>query len=614
MSEQHLLALPQGFQLNQYTIDSVLGQGGFGIVYKAHHQHLGEVVIKEFLPADMAGRDGDTVTPHSSQSKAMFDDSMQRFLNEGRVLVKLKHPNIVRCRDLFEANGTAYLVMDYEDGLPFSDLLKSIESSGGSYSEAQLLQVFIALAKGLDYIHQQNVLHRDIKPGNLFIRREDNSPVLLDFGAAKQEYAEVSQSRAPYTEFYAPIEQSDPSVPATDKIDIHAFGGLMYRAVTGQIGPKAESRALNIATGQGDPLTPAVNHAQGKYSEELLNLIDQCLAFSTGERPNSMAEVVSRLTAIANQAASPAKKKESVSTSKSQSLDSSNHSNTQKEIIRERPTPAPQKPWALIFGSLTTLALLIIAWQTGWFNQLLGTSEKVPNAFLVVSEGTNYLDLDKSGAEFAIIDMEKSLLINNQGQTSFLEIIRPADKKTPIKIYDIDNKKEGDYVEIFKQQSGYLGYASESKLKLNIYPLEIAGKGWITNNLERYFTAPEMVSKKGKLCEDQRFAWISTTESNFLAEGEWVVDKFKFAQGFHYLTQENDETFVIREYFDRQTQRLITASRFLKKGKAINDKTFYEDTNPDIYLSYGCEKIGGQFVPVSGVIIPETRMEDETKK
>ncbi len=110
---ENLLALAKGTELNHYIIDDVLGQGGFGIVYRAHHKHLDEaVVVKEFLPSDMAGRLGTTVQPHSSQPQEMFNDSMARFINEGRVLAKLKHPNVVRCRDLFEANGTAYLVID----------------------------------------------------------------------------------------------------------------------------------------------------------------------------------------------------------------------------------------------------------------------------------------------------------------------------------------------------------------------------------------------------------------------------------------------------------------------------------------------------------------------
>ena len=296
-------ALPIGYELKTYTIDRILGQGGFGIVYQAHHSILNDkFVIKEFLPSTLATRSQakPTIVPVSHSNDALFQDNYNRFIQEGQTLRKLKHPNIVRCTDLFNANGTAYLVMEFEDGLAFNELLSSLEATGGQYSEEQLLQVFIPLAEGLEYVHQQNVLHRDIKPGNIFIRRSDNSPVLLDFGAAKQNFAEVSQSQAPFTEFYAPIDQLDTTTKPTPAIDIHAFGGLMYRAVTGQVGPKAEKRSFAITRGQGDPLAPASQLAKGKYSEGLLQLIDQCLAFLPENRPQSMHEVHQKLQQLSH--------------------------------------------------------------------------------------------------------------------------------------------------------------------------------------------------------------------------------------------------------------------------------------------------------------------------
>jgi len=96
------IALPIGTEINHYRIADVLGQGGFGVVYKAHHTHLDEqVVIKEFLPVELAGRHGQTVAPHSNSKQDLYSDCLRRFMEEGRTLVKLRHPNVVRCRDLF---------------------------------------------------------------------------------------------------------------------------------------------------------------------------------------------------------------------------------------------------------------------------------------------------------------------------------------------------------------------------------------------------------------------------------------------------------------------------------------------------------------------------------
>lgn len=288
----HTFALAVGTELNHYVIESVLGQGGFGVVYKAHHALLHEtVVIKEFLPVELAGRQGHSVVPHGQSKQALYDDCLQRFLAEGRTLVKLRHPNVVRCRDLFNANGTAYLVMDFEDGLPLDLLVKSLEQQGLRYSEQQLLHFLLPLCDGLDYIHQQGVLHRDIKPANVFIRRNDGSPVIIDFGAAKQNFAAASQSQAPYTEFYAPLEQIEGSGEAKPSVDVHAFGGLMYRIVTGQVGPRAEARAMALINNQPDPLKPAADIAGEHYSATLLSAIDSCLAFLPHARPASMQEV-----------------------------------------------------------------------------------------------------------------------------------------------------------------------------------------------------------------------------------------------------------------------------------------------------------------------------------
>ncbi|MYM64780.1 protein kinase [Pseudomaricurvus sp. HS19] len=307
--QQNHLALPQGTEIGSYRIEAVLGMGGFGIVYKARHTLFEDrlVAIKEFLPRDMAGRHGSTVVPHTTSDQTLYDDNLERFVKEGQTLVKLQHPNVVHCIDLFKANGTAYLFMDYEDGAPLDVLIKAHESQGSRYTEEQLLAILIPLAEGLEFIHSREVIHRDIKPDNIFLRRADESPVIIDFGAARQNYLSVTQTQAPFTPFYAPAEQMDTDRSPRPTLDIHAFGGLMYRMVCGAVGPDAQKRMMEITFGKDDPLEWSRVRMAGDYSDQFLALIDQCLALRPEKRPQTMTEVRERLEQLAS--AEPPRKK-----------------------------------------------------------------------------------------------------------------------------------------------------------------------------------------------------------------------------------------------------------------------------------------------------------------
>ena len=227
-------ALPQGSVLRDYTIEEVLGHGGFGIVYKARHNELDHVVaIKEYLPSELAVREGTTVRARSADCETFFADGLRRFREEARALIDFQqHPSVVDCRDFFRANGTAYLVMEYVEGLPLSELLRQREAAGRPFTESDLLGIAMPLAEGLAHIHRAGVIHRDIKPANILVRKSDQRPVLIDFGAAKQAVAEHSRSLAPYTEGFAALEQvADGQLgPWTDQ---YGFGAVLWRMVAG---------------------------------------------------------------------------------------------------------------------------------------------------------------------------------------------------------------------------------------------------------------------------------------------------------------------------------------------------------------------------------------------
>ena len=143
--------LHPGSILKSYEIHSVIGQGGFGIVYKGKHQNLNiDVAIKEYFPQELSVRKDGKILPSRSELQASFEDGLTRFFNEAQQLERFRDcPNIVTCRDLFRANGTAYTVMEYVSGLPLSVLLEKRESRGEPLTEEELLDLILPLLKGL---------------------------------------------------------------------------------------------------------------------------------------------------------------------------------------------------------------------------------------------------------------------------------------------------------------------------------------------------------------------------------------------------------------------------------------------------------------------------------
>src|SRR5712671_1785761 len=192
-------ALPTGYTLKEeYRIEAMLGAGGFGLTYLAHDVNLNtKVAIKEYLPADFAVRSEDqSVQPKTASVQVSFDWGLKRFLEESRTLASFRHPNIVRVMRFFEANGSAYMVMEFVEGAALPDWIKERRPLG----EAQVAALAAPLLDGLEVVHNAGFLHRDIKPANVYVR-EDGSPVLLDFGSAR---VQASEHTAVVSPGYAP--------------------------------------------------------------------------------------------------------------------------------------------------------------------------------------------------------------------------------------------------------------------------------------------------------------------------------------------------------------------------------------------------------------------------
>ncbi len=310
MDTDNKRALPKGTELDgKYVIDGVLGTGGFGIVYRARHRHLDtEVAIKEYLPNEIAVREDFTVHPQSSRDADDYQAGLERFVREAKQLVRFsEHNNIVRCQNFFEANGTAYLVMHFEDGMPLSELIRGREQQGRPMTQDELLTLLRPLLSGLAYVHAHDVLHRDIKPGNIFIRRADEQPVLLDFGAAKQDFSRHSKSRSAHTPGYAALEQVEDEGALGPWTDIYAIGAVMWRVMTGREPPKVENRMMASYRQLPDPAAVTPEQLPPGYSPAFIELVKCCMALNEQQRPQSVSQLLEMIEQLAEARQSRAK-------------------------------------------------------------------------------------------------------------------------------------------------------------------------------------------------------------------------------------------------------------------------------------------------------------------
>jgi len=284
MSDDHALALPRGYILKDYKIEKVLGHGGFGITYLASETSLNRhVAIKEYLPVEFAVREGDTtVKPKSSADKEDYEWGLERFLQEAGTLAVFRHPAIVSVYRYFEDHGTAYMVMEYEEGHSFAEVMRE---KRGKFTEEELRAILMPLLDGLAVVHKSGYLHRDIKPGNIYIRT-DGSPVLLDFGAARHAIGNKSKNLTSIvTPGYAPMEQYFSDGNQGPWTDIYALAGILYQAVSGDIPPEAPARIKR------DPFTALRGSPHAKrFSEPFLAAIDCALAVDEEERPQTVAD------------------------------------------------------------------------------------------------------------------------------------------------------------------------------------------------------------------------------------------------------------------------------------------------------------------------------------
>lgn len=274
--------LAPGTRLEEFEIERTLGTGGFGVTYLAWDRSLDRrVAIKEYLPRDWGSRRADgSVGPRSASDVQDYQWGLDRFLAEARILAQLEHPHIVRAhRVISAAQGTAYMVMEYVEGQSLREEL----ATEGTLSEARVRHILRALTAGLEPVHAKGLLHRDIKPANVMLRIKDDTPVLIDFGAARQVIGQQSRSvTSVLTPGYAPIELYETHGHQGPWTDIYALGALAYVSLTGRLPEDATSRVRN------DRLRPLGEAAGEAVSRGLATAVAAALRVDESDRPQDL--------------------------------------------------------------------------------------------------------------------------------------------------------------------------------------------------------------------------------------------------------------------------------------------------------------------------------------
>ncbi|KAA8605545.1 serine/threonine protein kinase [Salipiger aestuarii] len=266
----------------QYTIEKYLNCGGFGITYLARDSLGRKLVIKECFPNAICWRTDATVRLRSHSYQTDFSQAVDLFKKEARALAALDHPNIVGVHQIFEANGTAYMALDFVEGL---DLLDLSHRHPELRSPAAVSELAGILLEALAYVHRSGILHRDISPDNILLDTS-GTPVLIDFGAARQGATMASRilSRV-YTvkDGYSPQEFYFAGSAQSAASDLYALAATLVHLIDGNPPPNSSLRLAAVAEGRPDPYLP-LSGRFAAHDPALLASIDRCMSLFSRDR------------------------------------------------------------------------------------------------------------------------------------------------------------------------------------------------------------------------------------------------------------------------------------------------------------------------------------------
>lgn len=291
-ADQNADVLASGTALfhGQYTIESFLSSGGFGITYLARDSLDRQVVVKECFPRSLCIRNNKVVQSRPRTPREDFHSIVRLFVQEARNLARLKHPNIVGVHQIFEDNGTAYMALDYIRG---RELLEAIEDGSVPREPAAVTALLDTMLDTVEFIHREGVLHRDISPDNILIRA-DNSPVLIDFGAARAGARLSGHARTvllAVKDGYSPQEFYITGAEQKPASDLYALAATFHHLILGEAPPNSDERLAAAAEQAPDPMVPIAERARDLgYEPRFLEAIDKALSVFSKDRFQSAVE------------------------------------------------------------------------------------------------------------------------------------------------------------------------------------------------------------------------------------------------------------------------------------------------------------------------------------
>ena len=294
MAVQKNAALPDGLDINGYRIVKKIASGGFSIVYLAYDEEGNAVALKEYLPSSLALRQPGELAPLvAPENLPIFRIGLKCFFEEGRALARIIHPNVVSVVNFFRANETVYMVMAYESGRSLQDyiLMRREKREKPIVSERFIRKTFSEAMNGLREVHANKLLHLDLKPANIYLR-DDGSPILLDFGAARQTLREDAPKLYPmYTPGFASPEMYVKNSNLGPWTDIYGLGAAMFACMVGAPPQPADQRKTN------DKMDTYFRKLEGVYSTELIEVVRWSLQIDPEKRPPSVYALQKALSA-----------------------------------------------------------------------------------------------------------------------------------------------------------------------------------------------------------------------------------------------------------------------------------------------------------------------------
>ena len=295
MSKVKPSPLPPDTLIGGYRVIRRVAAGGFGVVYLATGADGQQVAIKEYLPASLATREPGALAPQVPPEKlSLYRLGLKSFFEEGRSLAQISHPSVVSVMNFFRENETVYMVMNYLEGASLQEFIITARDlkQAKVFRESTIRSLFDEILRGLRIVHQHKMLHLDIKPANVFIT-DDNKAVLIDFGAAREVLSKEGNFIRPmYTPGFAAPEMYRRDSTMGPWTDIYAIGACMYACMLGFPPNEAPQRTAT------DRMAVALKRLQGIYSDNLIEVVQWCMALDPLSRPQSVFALQKELNRV----------------------------------------------------------------------------------------------------------------------------------------------------------------------------------------------------------------------------------------------------------------------------------------------------------------------------